>query len=420
MSPSRAEIQTPLQSLEGNQSPEIVAAIKYTASAIVKEAAKVQFDQNVLIWFDGPGAQLVKEINAVCGEIGAETKYFWRDFEGDAVKMVSLDEEGIRGMFDEEAQLMGWANNVIIIRNPKDPEAMAELPQDKLAIYKQRYSEVHQGRLDGTLEWTLFLWPTEYEAEKEGLPYEEYFRIYMEACNQPWTEIKAAQEKLKEKLDGASIIEFHANEDDLDLTRQTHLTMSIEGMTFANSTIDKNYPGSEVFSAPALNSVNGQIFAEGEYLVDSAYLIRDISLRIESGRIVEAHAREGNDELQILLNRNEDEEGFGSRYFGEVALGTNPGLTRRFFNDLLNEKVGGSFHMAIGHCYTFTEYAGETVNVDNGNTEEKTSLHWDLTILMHKKVNGSGGGRVVVDGETIQVDGKFLDSELEILNPQLS
>ncbi len=194
--------------------------------------------------------------------------------------------------------------------------------------------------------------------------------------------------------------------------------MSIDGMTFCNSTIDLNYPGSEVFSAPVLHSVNGQIYAEGEYLKDG-YLIKNIFLKIENGRIVEAHADSGNEELQAILNRDDQKPGFGSRFFGEVALGTNPGLTRRFFNSLLNEKVGGSFHMAIGHCYSYNEYDGQPVKVNNGNTEDKTSLHWDLTILMHRKPDGSGGGRVIVDGEIIQLDGKFLDPDLAILNPKL-
>src|SRR4030042_7091542 len=137
--------------------------------------------------------------------------------------------------------------------------------------------------------------------------------------------------------------------------------------------------------------------------------MKNIYLRIENGRIVEAYAEEGNDGLQALLNRDDKESGFGSRYFGECALGTNGGLLRRFFNPLLNEKVGGSFHMAIGSCYKITEYAGEPVNVNNGNTKDKTSLHWDLTILMHRRADGLGGGRVLVDGEEIQIDGRFLD-----------
>ncbi len=67
-----------------------------------------------------------------------------------------------------------------------------------------------------TVNWTLFLWPTEYEAKKEGLPPDQYFKLVMEACNQPWKEIKKAQIKLKEKLDKGKVLELHANENDPD------------------------------------------------------------------------------------------------------------------------------------------------------------------------------------------------------------
>lgn len=418
MSANQAEVRQLVELTEGSKDPFISTAIRNTAGAIVEDAGKVKSGQKVLVWFDAPGIELVQQIDLRCKALDAEIRFFMRDYEGDAAALADLDEAGVRDMFDEEAGLMDWAENVLIVRNPEDPEAMGRAPKDKAAVYMQRYSEVHKHRFDGTVDWTLFLWPTEYEAEKEGLSHKEYFRQVMEACSQPWGEIKKAQAKLKERLDRGSLLELHANEDDPDKMKQTHVTMSIEGMTFCNSTIDRNYPGSEVFSAPVLHSVNGQIYAEGEYLEDG-HLMKNIFLRIENGRIVEAHAEEGNEGLQAILDRDDKEPGFGSRFFGEVALGTNPGLTKRFFNPLLNEKVGGSFHMAVGRCYSHTEYAGDQVHVNNGNTEDKTSLHWDLTILMHRKADGFGGGRVVVDGDMIQQDGKFIDPALEILNPKI-
>ncbi len=281
-----------------------------------------------------------------------------------------------------------------------------------MGLYRNRYAEVHKRRIEGSVRWNAFLWPTQYEANKERLPYDEYFRTYMEACNQPWESIKKAQDKLKKKLDRGKYLRLVADEDNPDQRKRTNLVMSIEGMTFVNSTILRNYPGSEVFSAPVLDSVNGQIYAEGEYIYDGR-LMKNIFFKVEKGVIIEAKAEKGDEGLQEILSR-----GVGARKFGEVALGTNPGLTRRFFNELLNEKVSGSFHMAIGHCYEYDQYDGEPVHVNNGNSRDKTPNHWDLTILMHRKPDGSGGGKVILDGELIQEDGKFKDKELAILNPK--
>lgn len=407
---AQAELLQKVESFEGSRDPFITTAIHNTASAMVEQAAKIHSGQNVLIWFDQPGTQLVKELYHRCMAKSAQVSFFMRDLEKDAKVIPTLSEDRIKHYFDDEADLMDKADVVLIVRGPENPEAMKDVPQNLMAAYNQRYSEVHKRRVEGTVEWTLFYWPTEYEAQKEGLPYDEYFRSVMEACNQPWEAIKQAQAKLVDKLNKGKMLKLIANEADEDPKKRTHVTMSIEGMTFCNSTIDKNYPGSEVFSAPVLDSVNGQIYAPGEYLYQG-YLMKNIYFRIENGKIVEAVAEEGNDELQVILS-----EGEGARYFGEVALGTNPGLTRRFFNALLNEKVGGSFHMAVGHCYTFEEYAGEPVHVNNGNTEDRTPVHWDLTILMHRNPDGTGGGKVILDGEIIQEDGIFKDQELAVLN----
>ncbi|MCL5970303.1 MAG: aminopeptidase [Patescibacteria group bacterium] len=411
---SQAELAQRVEAFEGNKDPFISTAIRNIASAMVEQAAKVHQGQNVLIWFDEPGMQLVKEMNLRCVAKGASVNFFMRDYDQDARVIPTLNEEGIRHYFDEEASLMDQADVVLLVRGPENPEAMKDVPPPLMEAYDKRYTQVHQRRIDGTVDWTLIFWPTQYEADKENLPYDEYFKIYMEACNQPWEAIKEAQAKLISKLNHGKKLQLIADEDNPDPKKRTNITMSIDGMTFANSTVDLNYPGSEVFSAPVLDSVNGQIYAEGEYLYNSK-LMKNIYFRVENGVIVEAHAEEGDAGLQEILSRGE-----GARKFGEVALGTNPGLTRRFFNDLLKEKVGGSFHMAIGHCLEFKEYAGLPVNVNNGNTEEKTPNHWDLTILMHRKPDGTGGGKVILDDQVIQQDGVFLDPELSILSPKLN
>jgi len=415
MAANQVELKIFVHQTEIINDPFISKAIRITARAIVEDAAKVGEGEKVLLWFDIPGVQLVQEMELACLARGAEVRFFMRKYESDAEAIAHLNKEEIREMFDAEEELINWADNVLIVRNPDNPLAFENVPVEKAEVYQNRYSQVHQRRISGEVKWTLFYWPTQFEAEKEGMPYREYFKVYMEACDQPWVEIYKAQEVLKEMLDNGKELVLIANEDDPNPKKRTRVKMSIAGMTFANSTIDANYPGSEVFSAPKLDSVEGQIFAEGEYMYDG-YLMENIYLKIEHGMIVEAYAEKGNDYLQAILDRNNGEEGFGSRFFGEVALGTNPGLTRRFFNALLNEKVGGSFHMAIGHCYDFTEYMGIPVVADNGNTDEHTSVHWDLTILMHRRPDGKGGGKVLLDGEVIQEDGFFLDSRLVILN----
>jgi aminopeptidase len=250
----------------------------------------------------------------------------------------------------------------------------------------------------------LIYWPTEKEAAVEGLSYEQYVDLFLNACNQPWREIQTAQAHLVELLNRASTLEIDANPRDLDAGRRTHLRMDIGPMRFVNSTIDRNFPGSEVFAAPVRDSVEGQLFACGLYTHDGRRM-EDIFLRAERGRVVEARARVGEADLLAVLDTDD-----GARYFGEIALGTNPGLRRRVLNGLLNEKVGGSFHITPGRAYQFTEYEGQPVVVDNGN---RSQVHWDIAVPM---LPAYGGGEVRLDGDPVQVDGRFLDPALAVLN----
>lgn len=387
------------------------ASVERIATSMVESAAKVKPGQKVLLWFDPNGLELVQAINKKCLEKGAEVSYFMRDLDVDVEEVGQLKSNEVVGYFSQQKKLMEEAENVIIVRAPENPEALAQLSKANLKAYEDAYEDVHKRRSDGTVEWSLVYWPTRYEADKEKVSYDDYFRMFIEACDQPWDEIKAAQEILVNQLDQGKTLELFANEKDEDPERRTHVSMSIENMTFCNSTVDRNYPGSEVFSAPVMESVNGQIFAEGEY-VESGHLMKNIHFKIKDGRIMEdSYAEEGNEGFQDILRSGE-----GARYFGEVALGTNPGLTKRFFNALLNEKVGGSFHMAVGHCYEFDEYNGKKVKVNNGNTLKRTPIHWDVTIPMHSQY---GGGKMVLGGETIQENGKFIDQRLSVLNPKI-
>jgi aminopeptidase len=70
---------------------------------------------------------------------------------------------------------------------------------------------------------------------------------------------------------------------------------------------------------------------------------------------------------------------------------------------LFDEKIGGSFHMAIGNSYD---------EAPNGNS---SSVHWDLIQMQD---TAHGGGEIYLDGVLVRKDGRFVLPELEGLNPE--
>jgi aminopeptidase len=405
--PSKNELAMQLDT-----APEILhfrSDIRNIAHDMVEHSGHIKHGQTVLVYYDMPNP-LANEIRLRCLAKGAKVKLYGRSFEQLAADLPGMGEAEIREYTKGEEEAYEGVDFVFYIGGAENQTDLRYIPAEQMSLYVERKGEIMRENFNkGAYVYTK--WPTKREAAEDGLSYEESVRAYIEGCKHSWEEIEKVQAILIKKLNEGKKLTFIANKDDLDVSRRTVISMSIEDMTFINLTNKQNYPGSEVCSAPVLNSVEGQVYAPGKYIYHGRAM-ENIRLQFKDGKVVKASAEKGDEGLHEILDMDE-----GARYVGEIAFGTNSGLQRRFINELLCEKTAGSFHFALGNCYDITEYNGEPVNVNNGNTEDKTSNHWDITILMHES---AGGGVVILDGEILQIDGFFIDPELSILNPKIN
>ncbi|MEM1211432.1 MAG: aminopeptidase, partial [Planctomycetota bacterium] len=122
--------------------------------------------------------------------------------------------------------------------------------------------------------------------------------------------------------------------------------------------------------------------------------VHDIVLTFEKGRVVDAQASKGLDFLNAMLDQDE-----GARALGEIAIGTNYNITDYTKNTLFDEKIGGTFHAAVGAGYPET-----------GNANQ-SGLHWDMVCDLRPPEDGSAGGTITADGEVISQDGRFVFSD---------
>jgi aminopeptidase len=386
-------------------------AIEKIARDIVETSLKIKPQEKVLIFYDTGSQPLVEKLEKLCQGKEAQVDFYQRDFEKEIEIVRNGSQEEIDTYFQEQKEKMDQADKLVLARALENPELRDELSDEENKIYMEKLDKIHRRRFEGKLPWLLIDWPTFYDAKKEGLTIQEYCREYLKACDQPWAEIKKAQAKLIEKLNKGEKLQIIVNENDPDEKKRTNLTMSLKEMTFINCTIDWNYPGSEVFSAPVLDSVNGHLFAPGEFLYEGT-IFKNLYFDFKDGEIIEAYAEENNEKLQLLLDRDSV-----NRFIGEIALGTNPGITRSFKEELLGEKRIGSFHITPGEPYEDEFDAdGLPVKVNNGNKGGSQAIHWDIVVSMYPEY---GGGKVILDEEIIQENGRFLDTELAILNPKL-
>ena len=143
-------------------------------------------------------------------------------------------------------------------------------------------------------------------------------------------------------------------------------------------------PDGEFFTGPIEDSVNGEI----AFSFPASYGGREVAgvrFRFEDGRVVDASAERGEDFLIEMLDTDE-----GARRLGELGIGTNYGISAGTKEILLDEKIGGTVHMAIGAAYP-----------ESGGTNE-SAVHWDMICDLRQ------GGLITVDGIELQRDGQFL------------
>jgi len=313
-----------------------------------------------------------------------------------------LDETALQALSDLNLKKYEGVNREIIISSSTDPEVKKQIIQEKMDLYKTMNQQIHDRAMTGELHYTLTRIPTPFDADLDEMPYEDYLSLFFELCDQPWKHIQLAQQKLIEKFDQAKSLHI-TNSDGTDMM------MDITGQTFANSVIAKNIPGSEIFSSPLKEGVEGKIVAKGKFRYGNSGIIRDISLEFKKGKVIKYSSQEGEDKLKKILS-SDDGQGEGVKYLGEIGIGTNPHLRRHVINGLLVEKIGGSFHIALGSCYSYDEYEGVPVKLKKGNSSKK-GVHWDLTTMLRGK-----DGKMYLDGELIQDNGDWIGEAFHVLN----
>jgi len=164
----------------------------------------------------------------------------------------------------------------------------------------------------------------------------------------------------------------------------TDIRLGIEGRHFIPCVGDRNMPDGEFFTGPIEDSVEGEVTFHLPAVI-AGREVAGVRLRFESGRVVDASAERGEEFLNELLDTDE-----GARRLGELGIGTNYGIDRGTLEVLLDEKIGGTVHMALGRSYP--ESGGEN----------ESSVHTDLVCDLRL------GGTIEVDGEVLQRDGSFV------------
>lgn len=283
-------------------------------------------------------------------------------------------------------------NKRIRIIGPANTRSLSHIdPQKKSLVSKASQpilSTVLNRSAKGELDWVVTLCPTFAGAQEGDMGYHEYADFVFHAAyvdaKDPMAElrkIERSQEKMIEYLQTKKELQF-------ETPFGTDLLVNVSGMKWRNSCGKRNYPDGEVFTGPNLNAPDGGVNGIVKFTYPAIWqntIVEDIELLFEKGRVISAKASKNESFLRAILNQDE-----GASRLGEIAIGTNYNISKFTKNILFDEKIGGTFHAALGMGYPET-----------GNTNQ-SALHWDMVCDLRE------GGTIKADGEVISESGRFL------------
>ena len=233
------------------------------------------------------------------------------------------------------------------------------------------------------LRWMVTLVPTEAYAMDAGMSLPEYEDFYFGAClvDRPdpvaeWKAMAARHGRLLEWMHGRNLVHIEGE--------GTDLYLEVGGRIFEESSGHFNFPDGEFFTGPIEDRTRG-VVTFSYPAIWQGKSVEGIQLVFEEGRVVSATSRTNQDFLLQMLDADD-----GARVLGELGIGTNYGIQRFSGSILLDEKIGGTVHLALGMSYPET----------GGRNE--SAIHWDMVCDLRS------GGRITVDGDLLMEDGRLL------------
>lgn len=358
------------------------------AQVLVEYSTKVQKGDLVLIRAESYQCQpLIKEIYKRVLQCGAHP-IVRCSLDGLAVDFIKYANDEQLAFVDPITKLeYEKVDKYISIGAPFNVKSMAKADSKKMAKRSAATRELSTLMLnraaEGKLNWVIADYPTQALAQEAKMSLDDYTDFIINSCYldldnpiEKWQEIGREQDRLVNLMNGGKKLHITGE--------RTDITFSVEGRKWVSCSGLNNFPDGEIFTSPVENSAQGEIYFDfpAIYRGNESH---KIWLKLEGGKVVDAKAEKGEDFLISMLDMDA-----GSRFVGEIAIGTNDRVKDVTGNILFDEKIGGSIHMALGASYPET----------GGKNE--SGLHWD--IIKNMKENS----KIFLDDKLIYENGKFV------------
>jgi len=278
-------------------------------------------------------------------------------------------------------QIALWGQDNTKSLSQIDPQRQASASQSR----KHLTARFLERAAKGELRWVGSQFPCHAAAQDAQMSLAGYEKFVFEAglLHLPdpaaaWREISRQQQRVADYLNPRHEVRFTT-------PQGTDLKVLVAGRTWINCDGHENFPDGEVFTGPVEDATEG-VVCYSFPAVHGGREVEEIRLTFREGRVVDARAAKGEAFLHAMPDQDP-----GARTLGEIAVGTNYAIRQFTRNTLFDEKIGGTFHAALGAAYPET------------GGKNQSGLHWDMVCDLRQ------GGKIFADGQLISENGRFLD-----------
>jgi aminopeptidase len=292
----------------------------------------------------------VEAFVAECYRVGAAPQVLATDERFDRLAVQFASDDILREPPALELESMRWADVHVSFRAMIAP-GDAAVDAARLALQRKAKGAVSAARWHNT-RWALVRVPTLEWADLIQKPFATLLDEFFAGCLADWSSLRARWDALCRELDAVDSVRIVS--DDTDLTLRT------TGRRWVSFAGEANLPDGEIATAPIDDDVNGFITFPGTQWF-AGVTVSDLRLEFTAGRVTRSSATEGQGFVEHLL-----ETDAGARTVGEVGIGTNALVQTTTGDLLIDEKILGTVHIALGRAYP-----------QCGGINE-SALHWDI------------------------------------------
>lgn len=363
--------------------------IEKLAEMLINYSVDLQPGENILIETTGKADDLTKELIKATYKAGGVPFVTLKSNEMNRVLLESCTVEQMDKTASYEIARMKDMKAYIGIRAALNVNEMSTVPTDKMKIYMEHYSKpLHSEIRVKNTKWCVLRYPNHSMAQLADMPTEFFEDYYFNVCTLDYSKMSKAMDNLVDLMNKTDKVRITG--------KGTNLSFSIKGLPAIKCDGKMNIPDGEVFTAPVLNSVNGEL-TYNTPAIFQGFTFENIHFKFKDGKIVEASAND-TERLNKVLDTDE-----GARYIGEFSIGLNPYIEKPMKDTLFDEKISGSIHFTPGNAY------------DECNNSNKSAIHWDLVYIQRPEY---GGGEIRFDDILVRKDGLFVLDKLQCLNPE--